>query len=413
MPAPLPMKRPGPLWILFFAQAVMVAGIALSFPFFALYLSRERGIPMGTVGLLLSLCVLLMAVSQALGGELSDRIGRSKVMSLSIWLRTACIFAQAFAILRAWPVPAVVATHMVGGFFGGFFGPAAQAWVADHVPPDQRLRSYGFLRVAINLGWALGPALGGVLATRSYPLAFFVTGLACSVCGVILSGLIRDKRRAERSDSLTWQAALDLVKDRRLAAFCAYAALMGIVMAQMVAPLSVFAVTYAGLSEAQVGLLFSINGLIVVAVQSAVSKRCSRHRLTTSLAAGAGIYALGYGAVGCLHGFLALAAAMAVISFGEVMVSPGIQALGVNLAPKGRTGRYAGVSGFAWALGHAGGPLLGGLGVQYLAPTRPRLPWLLVGLLSCAAGLGFFSLRRKLVRQEEGLQEVPLVQPCV
>ena len=183
-------------------------------------------------------------------------------------------------------------------------------------------------------------------------------------------------------------------------------------MAQMVAPLSVFAVSYAGLSEAQVGLLFSVNGFIVVAVQSAVSKYFSRHRLTTALAAGAGLYALGYGAVGCLYGFASLAAAMVVVSFGEVMVSPGIQALGVNLAPRGRTGRYAGVSGFALTVGHAGGPLLGGLGIEHLAPTRPYLPWLLVGLLSCLAGLGFFSLRKRLDRLQEGLPELPLIQPC-
>jgi MFS family permease len=406
------MKRPDPLWILFSGQAILVSGVALSLPFLALYLNKERGVPMGTTGLLLSMCTLLMAVGQALGGELSDRVGRSRVMTLSIWLRTAGIFAQAFAILQDWPVSAVVASHMAGSFFAGLFGPASQAWVADHVPPSQRLRAYGFLRVAINLGWAVGPALGGILATRSYPLAFFATGAVCAACGVIFAAFIRDRHPAERAEPLSWQAALDLAKDRRLAAFCAYTLLVGIVMGQMVAPLSVFAVTYAGLREVQVGLLFSVNGFIVVAAQSAVSRYCSRHRLTSSLAAGAALYALGYGSMGGLRGFPSLAAAMAVVSLGEIMVSPGIQALGVNLAPKNRTGRYAGVSNFAWVLGHAGGPLLGGLGIQHLAPTRPCLPWLLMSLISCAAGLGFLSLRSRLARQEEGLQEVPFRLPA-
>lgn len=363
---------------------------------------------MGLVGVYLSAALLLIALSHALGGELSDRFGRRRVMVVSMWLRTALVLAQALSILLAWPVPAVVGIYMAGGFAGSFFNPAAHSWIADHVPPRERLQAYGFLRVAINLGWALGPAVGGALATRSYPLAFFVSGAACAVCALILTAWVSDRRPAATAESSAFMAALGAARDRRFAAFCACVFLMGLVMAQLVAPLSVYAVTFAGLSEAQVGLLFSINGVIVVAVQSAVSSYCSRHRLTTALAAGCLLYALGYGFMGALRGFPALAAAMAVVSLGEVMVSPGLQALGVNMAPEGMTGRYAGVSGSSLAVGHAAGPLLGGLGLQYLAPGWPALPWLLVGLTAAGAAAGFYSLRRRLSRDEEGLGEAAL-----
>src|SRR6185295_4728259 len=100
------------------------------------------------------------------------------------------------------------------------------------------------------------------------------------------------------------------------------------------------------LTESKVGLLFSINGTIVVASQYFVSRYLSRCRITTALGGGSLVYALGYGSMGFAGAFAAMAGSMGIISLGEVAVSPGLQALAANMAPEDLKGRYLGFSAF-------------------------------------------------------------------
>lgn len=384
------------LWPLLACQALLTAGLALSYPFFALYLHRDRGLPMGWVGFWLFAMTAAGAAAAYFGGELSDTRGPRAVMTAALLGRAAFVGGLAVAVWTAAPLWIVVALHVAGGCVGHLFDPAIRSWIAARVPPQGRVTLYGRQRVAVNVGWAVGPALGGLLAAESYALTFAATSALCLLCaGVAAFGLPADAS-ARAGDTASASGILAAGRDARFLRFCAWSLVLAIVTAQLVAPLSVHAVQFVGLTERQVGALFAINGvLVILGVVPAAQLPMS---LTAALAAGCGLYAAGYALVGFAPGFWTLALAMVVLTLGEIVVSPRMPTLTAELAPANLVGRYIGFQGLCFTGGQALAPLLGGAGLQHLSPRWTPAPWLIIGALGAAAAAGFSRFGRSVTQ---------------
>jgi MFS family permease len=276
--------------------------------------------------------------------------------------------------------------------------------VADRTSPRERLEQFGFLRIGINFGWALGPMLGGLLAAKSYSLMFLFSGLAYVVVTALVALFIRDcaSRRPTQRVRLA-EMALEL-KDPRFARLCALGLMISAVMSQLVVGLSLYCSKYLGYPQSSVGLFFSINGFVVVFFQYFASRLMSRIRLSEAMAAGALLYAAGYLLVGFSSVFLWTAAGVFVLTLGEVAVSPGLQTMGSNIAPPSKKGRYLGMQGLAQFVGRSFGIFLGGAGMELLAPSWRQGPWALVALIALCSGVGFYAMRHHLSKQEDGLR---------
>ena len=101
-------------------------------------------------------------------GRLSDRIGRKPVLVITTGGAALSYLAFAFAP----SLPAAILIRVISGFFSGTFG-VVQGAIADMTPPTQRARFMGYFGAAFNLGFATGPAIGGLLATPDAGLAGF------------------------------------------------------------------------------------------------------------------------------------------------------------------------------------------------------------------------------------------------
>jgi predicted MFS family arabinose efflux permease len=277
-----------------------------------------------------------------------------------------------------------------------------RAWIAHEHPPKERPRAYGLLRVAGNAAWAVGPAIGGLLAGRSYAAMFAATSVACFLCLGLLLTVVPDSPAARGGERLDAAAVLSGLRDARFAEFCALTLVLAASMAQLVAPMSAHASSHGGLSEASIGLLFGINGGLVVLLQTRASRLVSGTRLTRALAAGCLFYAAGWALIGHARAWGAFAFGMAVVTVGEVVVSPAMNALAANLAPERLRGRYMGLFGLSYQLGHAAGPALGGWGHDHFTGRWTAAPWLAAGALAGVAGWGYRRLGRRLDPAHEG-----------
>lgn len=396
------MSRPaaGALRTLLLCQGVLVAGLTLSFPFMTLYLHERRGLPMGAVGLAIGLTTLATAAGQGLGGEAADLWGCKRVMAASLALRAGATALMAWAILASRPVACVIAAAVAAGFFGNFYDPAVRAWLAHEHPAGGRVRAFGLLRVVSNAAWALGPAVGGLLAGRSYALLFAVTAAACLLCLVLLLAVVPEAPAARVGEPFSWSAFSSAAADARFLRFAALTVLVATVMGQLVTPLSAHAAA-RGLGEEQVGLLFAVNGALVVLFQHAMTGVLVGRSLALATAGGCLFYAAGWSLVGFSGRWPALALGVAIATAGEIIVSPSLQTLAANMAPERLRGRYLGVQGLAYQVGQSLGPALGGLGQERLAWTPA--PWLAAAALAGAAGAGFARFSRALSPQEQGL----------
>ncbi|MBI5624477.1 MAG: MFS transporter [Elusimicrobia bacterium] len=401
-------------WTLVAAESLLVTGAALSFPFLAVYLTVHRGLHAGLVGGFLSLSIFSTAVAHGIGGEWSDVVGRKRVMLISLSGRSAATVLMAWIIWTEQHYIWIMVLHLLGMFLGSLFTPAARSWVADTTEYHRRVRAYGFLRMGSNLGWALGPAVGGALALASYPMMFLFTALAFAGSALTIGLGVKDSPRSHHEEGMDFKAAFETLSDKRFARLCLSSLLIGMVMSQLVVALSLHCVRYLGMPESRVGLLFSLNGAVVVLLQYWASKGLESARLTSGLTLGCILYGAGYLGVGFSGTFAAAAVAVFVLTLGEVLVQPGQHTLAANIAPEHHKGRYLGVHGILQAIGSGLGVLLGGLGNEHLAPYWAPLPWCLVGCVAFAAGWSFKSLRKRLTAKEDGdgrateLEEVPV-----
>jgi MFS family permease len=169
-------EYPRTFWILVGSVFIDRLGGALIYPFFALYITSKFQVGMTEVGVLFFLFSISSFVGSFLGGALTDRLGRKRMIIFSLIASSASsVFMGLVGSLEAFYVLA-----LVSGIFTDIGGPAQQAIVADLLPERQRAQGYGIIRVAFNLSVAIGPVIGGIIASRSY-LALFIADAVISL----------------------------------------------------------------------------------------------------------------------------------------------------------------------------------------------------------------------------------------
>ena len=164
------------------------------------------------------------------------------------------------------------------------------------------MEAFSILRIATNVGFATGPVVGGLMALLSYSSMFYLTAVT-STCYLILVLLfINDTRTCKREES-PQPPVSTIVNDRPFMVFALLTFAVAIVYSQMYSPLSMYS-GLVGLTEPEVGLLFAINGLMVVLAQYFVSLVTDRYRMTLSMGFGTLLYAIGFSLAAVSHNFL-------------------------------------------------------------------------------------------------------------
>src|SRR5262245_60748846 len=163
-------EYPRAFWIYNIIVFIDRFGGFMLYPFFALYLTQKFGISMSTVGIVFGIFSISGLAGSALGGAITDRMGRKGVIIFSLILSSLSALGMGFASnLETFIVIAVIV-----GTLSNIGGPAEQAVVADLLPEEKLAEGYGIIRVAFNLAVVIAPATAGLLITRSYLLLFIV-----------------------------------------------------------------------------------------------------------------------------------------------------------------------------------------------------------------------------------------------
>lgn len=376
------------LWVLFVARLIVAAGFGAAMPFVSLYLYRELSVPMTVVGTIMLISAVISSVGRIIGGELADRIGRKPLITVTMAIRTILFLIMAYVIHVRAPLMVVASAFLAVRFAGAMIQPGISAMVADVVDPEHRVEAFGVLRIGTNAGWAAGPALGGFLLTISYSSLFLLTA-ATSLIGFVLVVLFTTESiRVREQERFELRSVLAAGRDRRFLMFCGFSAMLFLVMGQFASTLSVFSTEFIGISEVQLGLIYTLNGVIVVLFQWPAALLAARMRARRALVLGCLLYALGYLSVAVAPSFAWLMGSMFLITLGEVVFSPSAMTSVANMAPEGKMGRYMGFFGLTEALGWSSGPFIGGLLLDAYA-TQPLILWGTIAGIGVAAGLGF------------------------
>jgi len=387
------------VWRLALARAINTMGFSLVMPFMALYLVRERGASGATYGLVYLLQGIFSAIGQAVAGELTDRVGRRRVMVGGLALRMLALASLGFAVIDEAPIALLGTLVVVLGILRAVFEPPASAAITEFAPPQSRVAAFGLQRMGVNVGWAVGPALGGLLAAKSYGAMFFVavpaTLLAIFAVLPIPDGSARPP--AEREPLTLRSIGATLRENPPFSLYLVLVLLASTLTVQIFSTLSVFASTELGLTEADVGLLYTVNGVLVVLFQVPAVQLVRAWGMRRTLVFGASLYAVAYLLFGVSTTFTGLALAMAVLTLGEVIFAPALSDIAATLGDPKRMGRAFGLFGLVQSVGVSIGPLLGGVVYDGLRADHLAM-WgiFAAGMAVVAATYAWFGRRYRL-----------------
>ncbi len=363
-------------------------------PFLALYLHQDRGVSMTVVGSILLAGGLCAAVSQAAGGELSDRFGRRPILLVASLAGAFLYAGLAVLIGISAPVWAITLVYIAGRSMLTVTHPVSTAMVADFVPRERLTEAYGILRIGANVGWAAGPAIGGYLiASIPYAWLFAIPAATCVIIFAVVSVSIR-KSASGTEGTQGFRGILPWVSSPPFLIFTLLTLLLFVVMGQMGSTLSIFTVDRIGFSPAQYGWLLTLNGLIVIFFQYPVTRLLGGVAKARAILLGCLLYGIGYLSFGWITGFGWALGAMAMVTAGEIIHTPITLSVVAELAPQGLRGRYMGFFGLSETVGFAVAPLLGGILLDAF-PANPELVWAPLASIALVAAIGYLWWARR------------------
>ena len=391
--AALTQGLPPTYWLLWSGTLINRLG-GFVIPFLSLYLTNQREIPVSQAALMVSLFGAGSFISQLVGGELTDRLGRRPVMLMSFLVTPVFMLALGFARDVAF---IAVFTFFVG-FFTDLYRPAVGAAIADLVPAESRTRAYGYNYWAINLGAAVAPLLAGLLARYNYLILFIADAATTLIFGLIVLLGIRETRPAEAHHAahVSFNDRMNQLKrEPILLIFSLLALFVGMIYMQSYVTLPLDMGSH-GFGPENYGLAIAMNGFLIILVTIPISNMAVKWNRFRTMAIAAILLGAGFGFTALANTLTLFIVSVVIWTLGEIAATSVAPAIIADLSPIELRGVYQGIFGSAWGLAYFIGPLAGGWIYERFGSNTLWGVCLLLGILLafCYLALGAPAKRR-------------------
>jgi predicted MFS family arabinose efflux permease len=383
------------IWILTLITFINRAG-TMVLPFLSKYLKEDLDFSYDQVKWVLVCFGIGSMIGSWLGGKLSDKIGFYKIMVFSLFTSGIAFIALQYT------------TSFVGLCIGMFsimviadmFRPAMFVSLSVYAKPENRTRALTLVRLAINLGFAAGPAIGGlIIMSGGYQGLFWVDGLTCMLAISIFGLLVKEKKKeAVHKELADTQTNKSVFTDAPFWIFLFICMVSGILFFQLFTTLPLYHKEQFDLTEFQSGLLLMMNGLIIFFSEMAVVSYVERKQIDKVKIVTYGVLAMTVSMylllINAWAGILVIM--MLFMSFGEMFAFPFSNSFAMSRAPKGHEGRYMAIFTMSYSLAHI---LSSNIGFEIVDLKGYQANWFFMGTLGVLA-LGLSVWLRKLLSQE-------------
>jgi predicted MFS family arabinose efflux permease len=380
------------IWLLAMVTFINRSG-TMVIPFLTVYLTVEKHFTFEQAGMIMSAFGMGSLLGSWLGGWLTDRIGFYPVQLWTLAL-SGLIFLGLGHLEHFWPLCAGV---FLLSTIADAFRPANMTAVSAYSRPENITRSLSLVRMAINLGWSIGPAIGGIFAAHlGYSWLFIADGATCMLSALMLR-LFLPPRRARVTEQRVGEDGTEVHRpphqDGPFLVFIAMITLVAICFMQFLYTLPVYFKKDLGLNEDQIGLLLAMNGLIIGLTEvTAVYLLENRFPKLVLCAAGALVIGLAFFSLNIdpRAAFLSVVC-MGLLTVGEILNFPFANSFALTRASARTQGQYMAFYSMAFAMAAIVAPPLG----LYLAEHHGfRLLWYFMGGLAILATLGILGVGR-------------------
>jgi predicted MFS family arabinose efflux permease len=374
-------------WWLALVMFVNRAG-TMVLPFMTVYLREKMNYSITDAGWEIAFFGVGAILGNFIGGKLTDKFGFYHVQFWSLFLN-GVLFIILETVQTFWHIGACM---LIIGIVGEAFRPANAAAIAHYSLPENRTRSYSLNRLAINLGFSIGPAVGGTL---SYQYLFWVDGITCILAALVLR-LALPPLTIAKPKNKDYHVKIEnpsVWKDVTYLRFTFFVFISALSFLQMLSILPVFYKEQLNFSKPLVGFVLASNGLIIVLIEMVlVSKLEGKRSPVQYISIGAFLIGLSYAILNIpLASLPVVLLAMVFITFGEMLMFPFINAFWINRSNQYNRGQYASVFSMSFALAHTIAPTFGAQIVQHFGYS---ILWYIAFGLCTIASIGFYSFKK-------------------
>lgn len=379
-------------WLLSFIMLVNRSG-TMVVPFMTLYLtSKEMHRSLSEAGFVMMLFGLGSIVGAYLGGKFSDKIGFYKVQLFTLF--GGGIMFIVLGQVQSYPLICVF-TFLLS-LVNEAFRPANSSSIAFYSTPENRTRSYSLNRLAINLGWAVGASIGGLVAAFDYELLFWVDGVTNILAALLLFYFLRPNiqlKKKEVKEELVPEV-MSAYKDKTYLWFLVLMTLFSCCFVQLFTTIPKYFRDDMLLNEKYIGLIMAINGIIIVAIEMVLVYALEKKNKNTQW--------IIIGLVMCACSYLSLLipgnakfislVMILFITVGEIMAMPFMNVFWLQRANDKNRGQYAALYTISWGIGNTLGPFL----ISTLVDASSfKVAFIVLGFILFISAFGFYKLNYK------------------
>jgi predicted MFS family arabinose efflux permease len=353
----------------------------------ALYLTNSLHVSIAKAGIVMALFGAGAICGGLLGGKLTDKLGFYNIQLTA--LLTGGIMFILVGQMKSYT--GICITTFILSLLNDSFRPANSTAIAHYSKEENRTRSYSLNRLAINLGWAVGGALGGFIASRNYHLLFWIDGLTNIGAALLLRAVLAPARNSQtpgRKQVEIKEKGPSAYKDKVYIAFIVFTILYASCFFQLFATIPLFFNKILHLSPLFIGMTMSINGLLIVLFEMIIVFRFEGKKDSLLfISAGTVLVGVSYLIFNLFPGFALLALISTFIhTLGEIFSFPFMNSFWVSRTKSSNRGQYAGLYTVAWSTAQVLGPALGAQIAQQYGFT---VLWWLIAATCLIAAVGF------------------------
>ena len=364
-------------------------------PFLSLYLTASQGLSFQQVGWIMSSFGAGSVFGSWLGGRLTDQIGFYRVMVATLFLSgLAFIGLQWIDGFGPFCIAIFCLTVLTDAF-----RPAMFVAVRHYASAENRTRAVTLIRLAINLGFSMGPAIGGLIISRwSYAGLFWVDGISCigAVCLMIAS--LKPISAEDLPQTEVGEISRRPTSDAPFILAMLASLFVAIPFLQYFSTMPIYYRDEFGLDEFTIGLVLGLNGLLIFLLEMPLIKGCEDRGISlfsilrfSSLLIGASF------AVLLIYPHVAFVwLGMTLLTVGEMLNFPFLNRFVYDRADKGKPGAYMAGFTITWSVAHIVGHSAGLNSIEYFGFNQT---WMICGGMILIAIILLSMAERRLTRE--------------
>ena len=374
-------------WMLAVVMFINRSG-SMVLPFLGVYMTDHLGFSLRNAGLVLSCFGAGSVMGSWLGGMITDKIGEFKVQSLSLILSVPM-----FCLIPLFKTEGGLALIIfLQSTISETFRPANSVAITKYAKPGNITRSFSLNRMAVNLGFSIGPALGGILSAISYNFLFYSNALGALLAGIIYIGFFRKRKYKNHQPAETepHTESTSPYRDGKFLLFSLACLLFSVCFFQILNTLTIFYKQEARLSQQEIGYILGYSGFIIVVLEMLFVQIAEKaFRLKQTVFIGTFLCGISFAMLGFHHSLWFLILSMAILCIGEIWTLPFMSTVTALRSGTNNKGAYMGVLGIGFSLSFIITPYLGTLVAQKFGFT---ILWLGTGILMAIVAGSFYYI---------------------